>query len=187
MKLILAQGNPGRQYSHTRHNVGWQIIDAIAKSHKVKWRNDKKIGADIAEFTVKRQKIILVKPTLFYNETGRAARALVDFYKLHPKHDVLVIHDDLALPLGTIRVREKGSDAGNNGVKSLNSHLGEYYWRLRIGIWNELKDSIPDSAFVLSKFSKSEQKQLDTTLIPHTLILVDQFIDGMLEAHSVSP
>jgi len=139
MKIILTQGNPGSQYAATRHNVGWMIADALAASQGISFSNQAKFFAAITEFSLDNEKILLVKPTTFYNETGRTARALLDFYKLRST-DMLVIHDDLSLPFGTLRVREKGNAAGNNGIRSLNTHLGEAYWRLRIGIWNELRD-----------------------------------------------
>ncbi|MEP6710637.1 MAG: aminoacyl-tRNA hydrolase, partial [Candidatus Saccharibacteria bacterium] len=134
MKLIFAQGNPGDQYNTTRHNVGFAILDALAKKFEASFTSKPKFFADIAELNIEGEKILLVKPATFYNETGKSARALVDFYKLAPATDVLVVHDDLALPFGTLRTREKGSDAGNNGIKSLNAHLGPDYARLRIGI-----------------------------------------------------
>jgi len=184
MKLIFAQGNPGLEYNKTRHNVGFRILDAYTEQHKLDWTTKAKFLADVAEFTEIGEKVLLVKPTTFYNETGRSARALVDFYKLDPTHDVLVIHDDLALPFGTIRVREKGSDAGNNGIKSLNAHLGETYTRLRIGTWNELRDKMGDIDFVLAKFSSSEIKRLQDDIIPHAITLIEAFCHGTLETTS---
>src|SRR5438445_447838 len=138
MKLIFAQGNPGSQYATTRHNVGFLILDQLAAKAGKEFIKKPKFHADVAELTIAGEKVLLVKPTTFYNETGQSARSLVDFYKLDTMSDVLVVHDDLALPLGTIRTREKGSDAGNNGIKSLNAHLGHDYHRIRIGIYNEL-------------------------------------------------
>lgn len=184
MKLILAQGNPGTDFAQTRHNIGFMVIDTLAAQHQLNWTSKSKFHADIAEFTIAGEKVLLVKPTTFYNETGGAARALVDFYKLEPARDVLVIHDDLALPLGTIRVREKGSDAGNNGIKSLNAHLGENYTRLRIGTWNELRDKMGDIDFVLAKFSAEESKRLHDDIIPHALTLIESFCQGTLETTS---
>lgn len=157
MKLILAQGNPGSEYRTTRHNVGFLLLDAFADSHGATFTSKPKFHADIAETSLAGEKTLLVKPDTFYNETGQAARALVDFYKLNPATDVLVLHDDLALPFGAIRTREKGSDAGNNGIKSLNAHLGQQYKRVRVGIWSELADRMDAAKFVLSNFSQDEQ------------------------------
>lgn len=186
MKLIFAQGNPGSQYARTRHNVGFLVLDALATEEGSKWHAEAKFNADIAELNKDGEKILLVKPNSFYNETGQVARALVDFYKLNPAQEVLVIHDELALPFGTIRIRDKGSDAGNNGIKSLNSHLGADYSRIRVGIWNELRDHIDDANFVLSAFTPKEQKSLNEAIIPQLLQILEQFATGgTLEAHSI--
>lgn len=180
MKLILAQGNPGKEYTATRHNVGFFMIDRFASIHGIEFVVKSKFHAEIAETTIQGEKIILAKPTTYYNETGRSARALVDFYKLDPAQDLLVIYDDLALPFGTIRTRQKGSSAGNNGIKSLNMALDEDYKRLRIGIYNPLRDRIPDADFVLAKFTATEKEALADVydLASH---FIDDFIKGSFE------
>src|SRR5688572_22727546 len=106
MKVIFAQGNPGTQYTYTRHNVGFLLLDDFAKSKRAEFIKKSKFHADIAETSIDGEKVLLVKPTTFYNDTGQSARLLIDFYKLDPATDFLVIHDDLALPFGTIRTRE---------------------------------------------------------------------------------
>ena len=183
MKIIFAQGNPGSDYAATRHNVGWMIVDALAASQGIPFSPQAKFFATIAEFSLEGEKVLLVKPTTFYNETGRAARALRDFYKLDTT-DILTVHDDLSLPFGTLRVREKGSAAGNNGIKSLNAHLGEAYWRLRVGIWNEHRDRQHDADFVLSRFSKEETEHLIQQVIPAAHTLIVQFCQGTLSTTS---
>ena len=120
MKLLLAQGNPGANYARTRHNAGWIIIDTLAETFGATWKSSGKFNALLAEVNLHGQKVILAKPLTFYNETGQVARSLADFYSLDPSNDLLVLHDELALPFGAVRVRQKGSDAGNNGIKSLN-------------------------------------------------------------------
>ncbi len=184
MKLIFAQGNPGSKYAHTRHNTGFIVVDGLAEAGKAAWKLADKFKAEIAEISLGNEKVLLVKPLSFYNQTGQVARAIVDFYKLDPVEDVLVIHDELALPFGTIRVRQKGSDAGNNGIKSLNAHLGPDYARIRVGVWNETRDLMEDSNFVLSNFSQAEQKTLDEGIIPQINTLIETFVKGELEAHS---
>jgi PTH1 family peptidyl-tRNA hydrolase len=180
MKVIFAQGNPGREYTYTRHSVGFLFIDELAKKHDAEFVKKPKFHADIAETTVNGEKILFVKPTTFYNETGQAARMIVDFYKLTPADDFLVIHDDLALPLGTIRTRKSGSDGGNNGIKSLNAHLGTHYSRIRIGIYNEKRDLINDVDFVLGMFSATEKHHLPT-IFDTTEHFVDGFIHNNFE------
>ena len=184
MKVIFAQGNPGAQYTRTRHNVGFMALDALASAHGSPWQAASKFKADIAEVQLNGEKTLLVKPTTFYNETGASARAIVDFYKLDPASDVLVLHDELALPFGTIRIREKGSDAGNNGIKSLNAHLGPEYGRIRVGVWNELRDQIDDANFVLSAFTQKETERLDKMISENIIPIIEDFTAGKLEATS---
>lgn len=184
MKIIFAQGNPGTQYERTRHNVGFLALDSLATKEGAEWRVQTKYNAAIAELLVDGEKVLLVKPLSFYNETGLVARALIDFYKATPSSDFLVVHDDLALPFGTIRIREKGSDAGNNGIKSLNAHLGPDYMRIRIGVWNELRDRMDDAAFVLSMFSKDEADALQSTIFTAIHHHIHEFIQGTLTVTS---
>jgi PTH1 family peptidyl-tRNA hydrolase len=185
MKLIFAQGNPGKEYSGTRHNVGFYMIDALAKEHGAEFAKKPKFLAEIAEISVNDEKTLLVKPTTFYNETGQAARLLTDFYKLDPKTDFLVIHDDLALPFGTIRTRLSGSDAGNNGVKSLNAHLGIQHARIKVGVYNDLRDRIHDADFVLGRFTKEESNHLPD-LYKNVEVFINAFINGTFEPTKVS-
>lgn len=182
MKIIFAQGNPGTQYQGTRHNVGFFLLDEFAKQQGTAFAVKPKFIADIAELSIEGEKVLLVKPSTFYNETGQSARAITDFYKCDPASDVLVVHDDLALPLGTIRVREKGSDAGNNGIKSLNAHLGQDYHRLRIGIFNDLRNKMDDVDFVLGKFTADEHKIIAEKIAPKVETLILDFIRSQLAA-----
>lgn len=177
MKIILAQGNPGAEYAKTRHNVGFLALDYYADNKHAQFQPKTKFHADIAEISSGAGKVLLVKPFTFYNETGVAARALADFYKVHTK-DILVIHDELALPFGTLRTREKGSDAGNNGIKSLNSHIGEEYVRIRVGVQNDLSVKMNAADFVLSRFTTDELGKLQKDIIPKVGELIDEFISN---------
>jgi len=183
MKLIFAQGNPGPEYAMTRHNIGWVILDAFAREYDTSFQMRDKFKSEIAETTIHDEKVLFVRPQTFYNETGPAARAIADFYKLETA-DVLVIHDELALPFGTVRTREKGSDAGNNGIKSLNTHLGPDYKRIRVGVWNERRDQMGDVNFVLGKLSKDEQDALPE-IIQKTHRIIDGFIVGSFTSQTV--
>lgn len=179
MKLIIGLGNPEQRYENTRHNVGFFVVSRYAREQGTKFQAKDKFKADIAELTVNGEKLILVKPTTYYNSSGEAVRAIADFYKIEPS-EILVIHDELALPFGTIRTRLGGSDAGNNGVKSINQHLGPDTARIRVGVWNELRDRINDADFVLSNFTSDEQTRLEETL-PRLYSLIDSFISGSFE------
>ena len=184
MKLILAQGNPGPEYKNTRHNIGFQLLDAYVDRTEGSFLDKSKFFASLAEVVIGGEKIILAKPSTFYNETGRSARALVDFYKLQPETDVLVIHDDISLPLGTVRTREKGSDAGNNGIKSLNMNIGDAYKRLRIGTSTELSAKVETSSFVLAPFTFKEEQLIKDHVQPIALEVINAFIAGRFSATS---
>lgn len=183
MKLIFALGNPGSDYAGTRHNTGFMAVDLLAKSHDSSFAEKTKFYAYITELNLDGDKAMLIKPTTFYNNVGQSARALVDFYKLSPAEDILVIHDDLSLPFGTIRIRGKGSDAGNNGIKSLNAHIGPDYTRLRVGT-NTTEHTNDDANFVLSRFNSAEAKAMKEAVIPKVHELIDAFLAGKLEETS---
>jgi len=184
MKVIFAQGNPDAKYRNTRHNTGFLALDAVAEKHSAVWKDVAKFTARIAETHIAGEKVILIKPLSYYNDTGLVARQFIDFYKLDPATDFAVIHDDLALPLGTIRIRESGSDAGNNGIKSINAHLGATYLRIRVGIWTEGRDLMDDVNFVLGTFPKAERDKLDTDILPKVTELIEKFAASNLEITS---
>ncbi len=183
MKLIVGIGNPELRFADTRHNTGFALVDSYAADKGVVFKHSVKFKADIAELSSGDEKVLLVKPTTYYNLVGESVRAICDFYKLQAD-DVLVIHDELALPFGTIRTRQGGSDAGNNGVKSLNQHVGATTQRLRIGIWNNLRDKMNDADFVLAKFTPTERKQF-TTIATTASSHVDDFVSGKLTQHTL--
>ena len=199
MKVILALGNPGEKYVHTRHNAGFLVIDQFAAEPNVHFDNKPKFFANIAELNnVKlastadaksstaspQEKVLLVKPTTYYNEVGIAARALMDFYKL-ALDDLLIIHDDTDLDFGKIRVRKGGRDAGSNGLKSLHAHIGTDFWHIRIGTDSLLRKQVGSVDFVLSKFNSDEQKILQSWIFPESIKLINKFLDGTIESFSV--
>lgn len=158
MKVLFGLGNPEQKYTGTRHNVGFWALDMLAGAYGGTFKPERKFKALVAETTIAGEKVLLVKPQTYYNEVGEAARAILDFYKLTPE-DILVLHDDLALPLGTVRTRLGGSSGGNNGLKSLERHIGPATARLRIGIVTEQQGSDAVS-IVLGKLLKDEQAVL---------------------------
>ena len=137
MKIIAGLGNPGAEYARTKHNVGFMLVDALAERLGVDaWRE--KFNALTAEGHIGAQKVLLVKPLTYMNESGRAVGPLLDWYKLAPE-DLIVAHDDMDIAAGTIRLRRKGSAGGHNGIKSLLAHIGsEDFSRVRIGIGRPL-------------------------------------------------
>lgn len=176
MKLIVGLGNIGHDYAQTRHNLGFMALGRTAHDLGANFSEKPKFHGDIAETTIDGDKVIFLRPATFYNDSGLAVRSVKDFYKIK-NEDILVIHDELALSFGTIRTREQGSHAGNNGIKSVSAHIGEDYKRLRIGIWNELREQMDDADFVLSRFSQDEQTKLPL-VIDHAATLVEAFIKG---------
>jgi aminoacyl-tRNA hydrolase len=185
MKLLLALGNPGPRYTTTRHNAGFIILDAYAAEQGVQFAPKSRFNAELAEFSHGGEKVILAKPTTFYNETGVAARAVMDFYKL-PLDDVLVIHDDVALDFGKIRVRRGGESAGNNGLKSLHQHIGQNFWHIRLGTDNKMRQQVGDVDFVLSNFTSDEQAILQQWAAEQSASLIAQFLAGDIAATSVT-
>ena len=185
MKLVFAQGNPEPEYASTRHNIGFTVLDAIVGDNNSKWEKRAKFDAITAEIDINGEKVIFAKPTTYYNETGISARKIIDFYKINPETDMLIIHDDLTLPFGTVRVRNQGGDAGNNGIKSINSHINHPYTRIKIGIYNELREKVDDADFVLAKFSADEQQKMTESVIPKVIKLVGSFCDGNIELTSI--
>lgn len=177
MKLVFGLGNPGKDYENTRHNVGFMALDALATETGGSFSDKSKFAAQVAEVTIEGEKVLLAKPQTFYNEAGRSYRSLLDFYKLDAA-DTLIIHDELALPFGTVRVRDGGSDAGNNGIKSINLHGGEASARIRIGTGNEQRAVMGDVDFVLSSFSKQEHQTLDESVMSQVTQLVTAFATG---------
>lgn len=158
MKLIVGLGNPGVKYRATRHNIGFIALDEMAYQENATF-NKSQFEADIAEFFVNGEKVLLVKPQTFMNESGRSVGPLMTYYNVSPE-DVLVIYDDLDLPVGKIRLRQKGSAGGHNGIKSLISHIGtQEFNRVRIGI-DRPKRGEEVIAHVLGNFPKDTHEDM---------------------------
>lgn len=179
MKLIVGLGNHEPRYEGTRHNVGFFMLDHYAAHHQLTWKRSERFRADITEYSVDGEKIVLAKPRTYYNQVGESIQTIATFYKI-PIQDILVVHDDLALPLGTIRTRLGGSDGGNNGLKSLEQHLGQGTARVRIGVWTEHHEQVDKVAVVLGRFNSSEQSILEAERT-HATDIIDQFIAGNFE------
>lgn len=175
MKLITGLGNPEPRYDNTRHNVGFLLLDRLAEIYNATWQDKPKFKGALAEITVGDEKAFLLKPATYYNLSGEAVRAVVDFYKLSAATDLLVIHDELALPFGTLRTRLSGSDAGNNGIKSVSQHVGQNYARIRVGVANELSARIDAADFVLSRFTSDELRAMNT-IASHTNDFIEDFV-----------
>ena len=162
MKLIVGLGNPGKEYETTRHNVGFLLIDYIYTKHLSNVKTSSKFKALILETTIQQEKVIFVKPLTYMNLSGEAVRAVMDWYKISLE-DVIIAYDDLDLPLGKIRWREKGSAGGHNGIKSIIQHLGtDQFKRVKIGI--DRSPTLPVVDYVLQNFPKQDWPVVEETL-----------------------
>lgn len=162
MKLIVGLGNPGSQYDRTRHNIGFEVIDQLADRFNVQL-NESKYKGLYSVMHKGNQKVILLKPLTYMNLSGDCIRPLMDYYKV-PIENVVVIYDDLDLPVGRIRLRQKGSAGGHNGIKSIIQHLGtEKFNRIRIGI-NRPPEGMKVPNYVLGKFSKEDWHEMQSVV-----------------------
>ncbi len=158
MLLFVGLGNPGTEYKNTRHNIGFAIIDAIASSNNARSLGNK-FKAELSECTIAGTKCLLAKPMSYMNVSGVPTQAVASFYKI-PVANIIVFHDDLDLAVGKIKIKTGGGDGGHNGLKSLDSHIGKEYKRVRFGIGRpENKDQVTD--YVLKKFSKVDMEVVD--------------------------
>jgi PTH1 family peptidyl-tRNA hydrolase len=154
MKIVVGLGNPGSRYAGTRHNVGYAVADLLAQSPRV-GRFQSRFQAQIAEWVAEADKVLLVKPETFMNLSGRSVRQIVDYYQA-PLENLLVVCDDVNLPLGKLRCRARGSHGGHNGLRDIQNHLGTIeYARLRIGVSAPAEKDLVDH--VLGRFRAAEQ------------------------------
>lgn len=151
MKLIVGLGNPGKEYEKTRHNAGFMVLDQLASNLNVKI-DQKKFKGLYTQVFIQGEKAILLKPQTFMNNSGESVRACVDFFQIDDE-DILIVYDDLDLPVGKLRLREQGSAGGQKGVKSIIKHIGtQNLKRIRVGIGKD--ERIPTVDYVLGKVSK---------------------------------
>ena len=160
MRVVIGLGNPGKKYERTRHNMGFIVVDSLRKKLNINDEREK-FQALVSEKNIDRDKVIFFKPQTFMNLSGNAVIEIINFYKLNPKKDIIVIYDDMDLSFGDIRIREKGSSGGHNGIKSIISHIGEEFIRIKCGIGAKEKDAVEH---VLGEFNQTEQKDLDEIL-----------------------
>lgn len=177
MKLIVGLGNPGPQYTRTRHNIGFQIVGQLAASWQIKF-SETKFRAELATTGQADAKISLVKPQTFMNLSGETVGELARFYKVEPA-DIWIVYDDADVDFGSLRIRQGGGSAGHHGIESIITHIGDDFVRLRFGTRAELPGRAGDQ--VLENFSHNEQKQLPQLIkqaaaIIETKINLDYFV-----------
>jgi len=162
MKCIVGLGNPGRKYKDTRHNVGFMVIEELRKRHK--WKlNQSKFNGKYAMEMLKAEKVILLQPQTYMNLSGEAIRPLMNYFNID-LDDLIVIYDDLDLPTGKIRLRQKGGHGGHNGIRSTIDQLGtKEFKRIRIGVGRPA-DQMPTVNYVLGKFPKEEEDNVNSSI-----------------------
>ena len=166
MFLLVGLGNPGTEYAETRHNVGFMAVDEIVRRHHFSGFKSKFKGV-YADGTVQQEKVMILKPMTYMNLSGESVGAICRFFKIPPEK-VIFFHDDMDLPVGKIKVKTGGGSGGHNGIKSIDSHIGNGYTRVRIGVSKPaVKEQVID--WVLSKFSTTDRNILDD-LITKTAI-----------------
>lgn len=156
--LIVGLGNPGEAYKKTRHNVGFNIVQSLAKKHSLSFKHASHLIGDVAQGQICGKKGLLLLPTTFMNSSGDAVRRCIDYFKI-ALDQMMVVCDDVALPIGTLRLRSKGSSGGHNGLKSIEAHVHtQYYARLRVGVSSPGQEELTD--YVLGKFTREESKTI---------------------------
>ncbi|NWF78723.1 MAG: aminoacyl-tRNA hydrolase [Chloroflexi bacterium] len=163
MWLIVGLGNPGERYARTRHNIGFEALDTLARRHGLQFRTGR-ANSLTAEGTIAGQRVVLAKPQTFMNLSGQAVSSLRAWYKLDPSRELLVIYDDLDLPFARLRLRERGSAGTHNGMRSIVQQLGSVEFpRLRVGI-GQPPGKMDPAAYVLARFNKEEEAALPALL-----------------------
>lgn len=203
MKIIIGLGNPGEKYSGTRHNIGFETLDHLLKKYEPlqdsKWDDSKKTKSEIKKLSIKKLNTLLAKPQTHMNNSGMAASLLVQYYKVKPE-DIIIIHDELDLPLGKIQIRFGGGSAGHNGVESVINSLGtDKFLRIRMGVGKPIR--IDGSKFdqkrresiehyVLERFSATEHHEV-RTMIKHVQknleLLLEHGFETFMSKYNVQP
>lgn len=185
MKLIIGLGNPGAEYARTRHNIGFEAIDTLARINNISINKNKFKGL-YGEGFIGGDKAILIKPQTYMNLSGESIISFISWYKVQAK-DILVIYDDVSLAPGKLRIRQKGSPGGHNGIKSIIQHLGtDEFERIKIGV-GEKPQGWDLADYVLGRFSNSETKLMDTIMedvADATQMIIEKGIQEAMNAYN---
>ena len=182
--LIVGLGNPGSVYRETRHNIGFKVVQALASQRQWKFKVDSQLQGQVAEGVIEKETVVLLLPSTFMNRSGEAVRACLEKWKVSLDH-LIIVSDDVALPLGAVRLRSKGSSGGHNGLKSIEGCLGtQYYARLRIGVGGP-KDQIL-SDYVLDSFLEEEKERVKESIEKALCVLDTWVLKGLAQAMQVA-
>ncbi len=179
IRLIVGLGNPEEKYQATRHNAGFWFMDAAAEMEGTEFERQSRFKGEVSCFTFQDEKIWLLKPLVYMNESGQTLRAFTDFYKI-PTREILVVHDEIDLPNGTARLKWAGGHGGHNGLRSVFAHLDSNFWRLRIGIGHPgRKEDVVD--YVLDSPTAEEYAGIGMA-IEQSLMMLGDLLRGEMEA-----
>lgn len=162
IKLIVGLGNPGSKYEETRHNAGFLLLDDLARSYSASYASEKKFQGDLARTNIGSCDVRLLKPTTFMNLSGESVRAVAGFYRIEA-NEILVAHDELDIPPGSVKLKQGGGHGGHNGLRDIINHIGRDFWRLRLGIGHP-GDAKKVVSFVLQRAPKSETDLLQNSI-----------------------
>jgi peptidyl-tRNA hydrolase, PTH1 family len=186
LRIIVGLGNPGPEHQVTRHNAGFWFVDLLARRHGGEFRDYRKYSGETARINIADREIMLLKPTTYMNRSGLSIRQVSDFFKIAPE-EILVAHDELDLPVGTVRLKQGGGHGGHNGLRDTIAHIGEAFWRLRLGIGHPgNKAEVID--YVLTRASRAEEdlilESIGTTADVMPLLLEQGAERAMTRLHS---
>lgn len=179
MFIIAGLGNPGREYASTRHNIGYATVDALAEKYNIGF-TERKFNSLVGKGIIEGQKVLLIKPLTYMNLSGEAVRPACDYYKIDPESELIVVYDDISLPVGQLRIRPKGSAGGHNGIKNIIAHLGgEVFLRIKIGV-GEKPSRMDLKDYVLGHFSE-EEKEAEKEAVDKACEAVLYLMQGKVE------
>jgi len=179
IRLIAGLGNPGEKHEQTRHNAGFWFVEALARREGVDFKHQSKFNGEVSHFSFKGEKIWILKPLTYMNDSGESLGAFTDFYKV-PTEQILVAHDEIDLPNGAAKLKWAGGHGGHNGLRSIFSHLNQNFWRLRLGVGHPgKKEDVVD--YVLKRPGKQERIAIDC-VIDGILVSLDDMLIGEMES-----
>jgi PTH1 family peptidyl-tRNA hydrolase len=179
--LIVGLGNPGKKYEMTRHNLGQMALAAFAEKYQIPFKKESSLKGEIAKGVVKDRKVFLLFPTTYMNLSGSSVQKTMNFFNI-PQEEVLILSDDIALPFGTLRFREKGSAGGHNGLKDIEEKLGtQEYRRLRLGVGEPTFGSL--ESYVLAPFTKEEQEKIPE-ITTQAITFIEEWLFQEMKEHT---
>ena len=179
IRLIVGLGNPGEKHESTRHNAGFWFVEALARNENAVFKKESKFKGDVSHFLFQGERIWLLKPLTYMNESGVSLRAFTDFYKIHTEQ-ILVAHDEIDLPNGEAKIKWAGGHGGHNGLRSIFTHLNQNFWRLRLGVGHPgHKDEVVN--YVLKKASNQDRAEINHA-IEKAMTTIDECILGDMDA-----